>query len=137
MLSPPITLVVPNPRAQSNYACVGLADVVKVVEELAQVGEDHVSHFCSSYANLGGWSETGLKKAGIPAKLLSSHRKALLGGREKKPILEGNEREWWFVVMCGGRFPMVTYRLLADQSKSPRREGRFPIDRKISTKSVL
>lgn len=131
MLSPPITLIVPNPRAQHNNACVSFESIGKVIGELAQVNDDHTSHFCSSYANLGDWKETGLKKAVLPARFLSNYRRTLLGVKERKPGKEDDEHEWWFVVLCGGRFPLTTYRLV-EQGKA-----RRYIDRKVSTKSVL
>jgi hypothetical protein len=128
---PPVTLLVPNPRAQTNFACVGFDAIAKVIVDLAQLEEGN-AHFCTSFHALKTGEEAGLKKVVLPASELSAYRKRLQGFEPRTDCLS---RDQWCLVLCPTPSQcLITYKPLSEPAKSPRRER---LDRKISAKSVL
>lgn len=131
VIMPPVTLLVPNPRAQTNFACISFEEIAKVILNLANFEEGN-AHFCTSFHALKTSNEAGLKKVVLPASELSAYRKQLQGF---EPRMDCLSRDQWCLVLCPAPLQcFTTYKPICEPAKSPRRER---LDRKISAKSVL
>lgn len=130
VIMPPVTLLVANPRAQTNCACVGFETIAKVIVDLARL-EGEKAHFCTSFHALETSNEAGLKKLVLPANELAAYRKRLQGLEQRADCFS---RDQWCLVLSSPAQALTTYKPLNESSKSPRRER---LDRKTSAKSVL